>query len=390
MGKKYFYKDLGEGYQLKYREKANGCGGYHSVDMELLKNDVSIKKITNKDGYFLDFPGVVDGAWKEKLIGSYEPYIDYVSNVSEFMNGFALFSWMVQPDGRYYEDETGFGADYEDEVMLYAYMNKNGEFVTPFADFHPKYKLESFEAFKERTGSFMWNSLPHGFELWVSESVKHKVGRYGEYKSFFGNTIVFPLEKEKCEKVNLIQMKLDEIRKDFEWNQREAYLADALNMNTYHITIHDLFYGTSEEEVAKDIKKYEKNIFYIIDQVRKMDFPKIKVEPVCMYNLNSTSIVLGFEAASIEDHNNLMMLYELFQPIVQLKDYTPHMTLGYFRYGRHKEGKLWKLKELIWNVNEFIRQMKMQGIDMTIELDVNRMIYQYFTSMNCYLNREMG
>lgn len=40
--------------------------------------------------------------------------------------------WMVQPDGRYWEDEYGFGRSFDEEIILYAYLNNNGSFITPF------------------------------------------------------------------------------------------------------------------------------------------------------------------------------------------------------------------------------------------------------------------
>lgn len=387
---KFLYKDLGDGYEIKYREKANGIGGYPEVEIELLKDKSSVKKITDDLGYFLDFPEYVKDSWMEKLIGGLDPCVRYVANVYEFKYGFALFSWTVQPDGRYDEDEYGFGGDHEEEVVLYSYVNKSGEFVTPFADFNYRRRLESLAEFQKRTDDFIWDSMPDGHELWVSPSVKSKVDRYGHYRPFYGNTIVFPLEKDVCDKIDILQQKLDEIRKDFKDNQPEAYLADALNKDTYHITLHDLFYGRDKEEAAARIKASEKNVLYILSQIQNMDFPKIKVEPVCMYNMNSTSVVLGFQAVSVRDHENLMMLYELFQPIVELKDYTPHVTLGYFRYGKHKEAKLRTLKSLVGSVNGSIHQMKKSGMDLSIELDVKNLTYQYFTSMNCYFESGKG
>lgn len=381
----FLYKELGEGYEMKYREKANGVGGYKIVETELLKDRVSVKKITDEHGYFLEFPGLVDGPWRKKVIGSVKPRVDYVANIYEYRYGFALFSWMVQPDGRYAEDETGYGADKEDEVVLYSYINRKGEFVTPFADFHYRRHLESLSEFSDRTDRFIWDSMPAGHELWVSDSVKSKVDRYGHYKPFYGNTVVFPLEKDICDKLDILQQKLNEIRADFEFNQPEAYLADALNADTYHMTLHDLFYDNDEDKVMARIKGAEKNILYILEQIKKMDFPKIKVEPTALYNMNSTSVVLGFKAVNETDHEKLMMLYELFQAIVEFKEYTPHLTLGYFRYGKHKEGKLWALKRLILYVNEAIKHMKENGVDLSIELDVKKITYQYFTSMNCYL-----
>lgn len=382
-GKTFLYKDLGDGYELKYRIKSNGLGGYHDVDMELLKDKETVKKITDEYGGFIDFPGVLNGPWMDKLVGGYEPYVNFAASIYKFKYGFSLFSWTVQPDGRYYEDETGFGAERDEEVVLYSYMNKKGEFVTPFSEFQYNRQIESFEAFKERTHGFSRDSMPSGHELWVSSSAKKKVDLYGKYKPFFGNTVVFPLEKEMCDYLDSIQSRLGIIRKQFEYNQPEAYLANALDKDTYHITLHDLFYGEDKSEVENRYKASEKQVLNIIHKIREMDFPSIFVEPVYLYNMNSTSIVLGFQAIDEKNHENLMMLYELFQPVVQLKEYTPHATLSYFRYGHHKNEKLNSIRELIKEVNQEIKTKKM-----VVELDVKKISYQYFESMNHY--REGG
>ena len=40
--------------------------------------------------------------------------------------------WELQPDGRYWDDDDGFGAEHDSELILCADMDKNGDFVTPF------------------------------------------------------------------------------------------------------------------------------------------------------------------------------------------------------------------------------------------------------------------
>ena len=40
---------------------------------------------------------------------------------------------MYQPDGRYFEDDDGFGAEKCEEIILYAYLNEKGRVVTPFS-----------------------------------------------------------------------------------------------------------------------------------------------------------------------------------------------------------------------------------------------------------------
>lgn len=352
--------NLGDGYYIQYNEVANGWGGYHNVSMELYNGeDQLVKRITDRFGYFIDFPGVVHGDWCELLTGGYEERIEFASSVYKFKHGFALFSWTLQPDGRYWADEDGFGAEKDDEVRLYSYINKAGEFVTPFADFKYGKHLETREQFQTRINRFVWNSLPTEGELWVNDAVRRKYANCGVPKEFYGNTVVFPLEnetslaKKMIDFVAEIQDGLNEIRETYKDNQKEAYLADPLDKESYHITLHDLV-SYADYQMAKGRIAYtEERALYILNKLKKMDIPPIKMEPVSLYNMNGTSLVLGFQAVSEEDHDNLMMLYEMFQPVVPLEyALTPHVTLSYFRYGKHKVEKLEPLQRLIEKVND--------------------------------------
>ena len=40
--------------------------------------------------------------------------------------------WMIQPDGRYWADDDGFGGSGALEVQLYAYIDENGKFLSKF------------------------------------------------------------------------------------------------------------------------------------------------------------------------------------------------------------------------------------------------------------------
>ncbi|MCD8022031.1 MAG: hypothetical protein LUF30_03325, partial [Lachnospiraceae bacterium] len=48
-------------------------------------------------------------------------------------DGLAEFFWMVQPDGRYWADDDGFGMENDMEIMLCAKIDKTGRFITPFS-----------------------------------------------------------------------------------------------------------------------------------------------------------------------------------------------------------------------------------------------------------------
>lgn len=52
-----------------------------------------------------------------------------------FKNGLCAISWMLYPEGRYFEDSDGFGAEDNDEEVVYAIMNMELEFVIPFRPF---------------------------------------------------------------------------------------------------------------------------------------------------------------------------------------------------------------------------------------------------------------
>ena len=381
---KWERKDMGEGFFIKYGERANS-----DAENKLCRKDgesiTEIKMLTDKLGCFIDFPGVTDGEWRKKLICGMSERIRYYYHVGEFWQGAALFSWTVQPDGRYEEDENGFGKENYEEVTLYSYLNKKGEFITPFADFHPGKQRESLEMFKNRTTGFMENSMPEGHELWVSSGVKQKVDQYGHYKPFYGNTVVFPLEDEMRNYVENIQKKLEDIRRDFENCQQEAYLADSLEKDTYHITLHDLTFSIDKEEAEEKIKATKAGALRILEKLKSMDLPVIKMEPAYLFAMNGTSLVLGFQAIDEENQNNLNMLYEMFQTIVELPyPLTPHVTLSYFRYGKHNKYKIQGLRNIFKEVNAQIKKDQSSGNNPIVQLDVKNLVYQHFSSMNKY------
>lgn len=134
--KKSLRKDLGDGFYLEYIETSNGFGGYHPVNI-VLKNDQDKKcrrVITDKRGNFVNFPGVKEGPWVKEVDGKFVAAVQYTFSVSKFVNGVSRVIWLVQPDGRYFADEDGFGAEKCSEIKLYSIMNTRGEFLCPFTD----------------------------------------------------------------------------------------------------------------------------------------------------------------------------------------------------------------------------------------------------------------
>lgn len=53
-------------------------------------------------------------------------------SINRFVNGVAQVSWQINPDGRYYRDEDGFGMTDDEEITLYGFIDKNGKVVVKF------------------------------------------------------------------------------------------------------------------------------------------------------------------------------------------------------------------------------------------------------------------
>lgn len=89
---------------------------------------------------FVQFPG-----FDEKQISLYrDDYVEEKELPDSISFGYSLeysrqentplfiLYWTIQPDGRYYADDDGFGEESQIEIELYAFLNENGEFVSQF------------------------------------------------------------------------------------------------------------------------------------------------------------------------------------------------------------------------------------------------------------------
>ena len=86
---------------------------------------------------FLDFPGIApaDMPAIEAEYCEHRPIPETAQFGYSFdrrRSGGYVFWWVIQPDGRYYEDEDGFGAEFQEEIRLFALLDKAGHFITPF------------------------------------------------------------------------------------------------------------------------------------------------------------------------------------------------------------------------------------------------------------------
>ena len=56
----------------------------------------------------------------------------FPSSISSYENGVAEVRWQLNPDGRYYMDEDGYGMTDDEEIEIYGYIDRRGKIVAKF------------------------------------------------------------------------------------------------------------------------------------------------------------------------------------------------------------------------------------------------------------------
>lgn len=126
--------NLGDGYYFEFEQVSNGMGGYRMVNVYLLKvDDPAFKRcIVDGKGKIENFPGVEKGEWIRELEFPLSNKTQFRFWIYAYTDGKASVEWTLQPDGRYFEDEDGFGAENCEEIILYSSLDTNGFFTEPF------------------------------------------------------------------------------------------------------------------------------------------------------------------------------------------------------------------------------------------------------------------
>lgn len=118
-----------------------GAGSYrHREVAEVIFTNNIKRTIIDNDGCICDFPGFdISEEDKRRLERSLEdgklpvPVVHFRTEFySRKSDDRFLMIWEVQPDGRYWEDEDGFGGTSDPEVRLYSHIDELGRFTEPF------------------------------------------------------------------------------------------------------------------------------------------------------------------------------------------------------------------------------------------------------------------
>ncbi|MFV0468414.1 MAG: hypothetical protein ACK5MK_05740 [Dysgonomonas sp.] len=57
---------------------------------------------------------------------------NYYFGIYDFKDGVAMVQWTLYPDGQYFADEDGYGAEDNEEVNVYAFIDENSNILIPF------------------------------------------------------------------------------------------------------------------------------------------------------------------------------------------------------------------------------------------------------------------
>ena len=100
------------------------------------KKNGDVVELVDKDGYMVAFTledvsqSVID---RDVVTGNARSLLArYRFFVYEFKGGKAVVEWTICPDGRYFADEDGFGAEDCDELTATAVIDRKGQVLVPF------------------------------------------------------------------------------------------------------------------------------------------------------------------------------------------------------------------------------------------------------------------
>ncbi len=127
----FYFADRGEG-MLQGREK--GTNRLFLVNKELKKAWELLDKkgtFSQWDASAVEIASVLDIPYQAQR-NAVELRAPYYFGINEFEDGVAYLSWTLQPDGRYYADEDGYGMEDDDEITLYAFIDTESNILVPF------------------------------------------------------------------------------------------------------------------------------------------------------------------------------------------------------------------------------------------------------------------
>lgn len=217
---------------------------------------------------------------------------------------------------------------------------------------------------------YIRRSLPEEGDFVTNRNLEKKVDENGKLLPFRGNTTVFLLDEKT--KLQLLQL------------QQELYdgagemLAQRLDPDTFHMTLHDLINGPAGEPgLDARMAQAEALARPILAQWR--DQTPLTMRATWMFNMVNTSIVLGLAPADGDSWRRLDAMYMQLEKVVPLGyGLSPHITLAYFRPGVYSQQELQGLRKML------------HAVDLELQLRMTDLVFQNFEDMNHYVTAGSG
>ena len=140
----YKTEDLGEGMAVLYQN----IWGYYKPRFVLNHNDKTAFEFMDNYMCLVTVSGE-DINWgslkklSEEAIGRAECLsFQFPSFVRGFQNGVARVDWQLNPDGRYYMDDDGFGMTDDEEIDIYGFIDTKGNVLVKFKAVKDRKELE--------------------------------------------------------------------------------------------------------------------------------------------------------------------------------------------------------------------------------------------------------
>ena len=184
--------------------------------------------------------------------------------------------------------------------------------------------------YEQRTA---WKYEPIHGSFHTHEGLSQKVNPDGSYASFPGSTVVFRLESQCLQIIQLMQKMLyHKLGGDM--------LASILPASSLHMTLHDLISremcaSHTEEGYRAKVAESLDRAAAIAEGIRK-DYAgqTITMTADQIVNMVSKSLVLLLKPQTEQDYELLLKIYGQFDAIIRLPyPLTPHITLAYFKPG---------------------------------------------------------
>lgn len=128
---KYYLSRLGEGMTFCHEKDSRRYYLINTESKEAWELVGATGSFVQWDAVAVEICSVLDMPIRAQR-NAIQTVANYYFGIDAFNDGVACVSWTLQPDGRYYVDEDGFGMTDDDEITIHAFVDKKAHIVIPF------------------------------------------------------------------------------------------------------------------------------------------------------------------------------------------------------------------------------------------------------------------